>query len=237
MKKFKLLFTFVLLLVFVALSAVSCQRGPGLETPDSIDATPLPIDDTTDPIDLGLPVLTPPPSGLADPASIRQSVIQERLRADQAVQALQADAILQLVSTKFINSLSSQTGLATNYYIYSSSSNTDFYYLVNVPRNGESMKRFLMPKEDLGLPFDLMNVPLEAWKLTYAEALQLAEQRGGADFRANHKTFTVSVILGKPAGDILSWFITYKSTDSQGAEFKVAVNANNGDATVIQSGF
>lgn len=233
MKKYKLLFVFVSVLVFVTLSAVSCQRGPGLEDSNLIDATPPPVDDTTDPIDLGLPVLTPPPSGLGEPSLLRQSIIQERIKADQAVQALQPDVILQLVSTKFINSLSSRTGLATNYYIYSSSSNTDFYYLANVPRNGESLKRFLMPKTDLDLPFDLVNVPLDVWKLTYADALQMAEQRGGADFRARHATFEVSVILAKPAGDILSWFITYRATDSTADMLKVAINANNGEAIVI----
>lgn len=230
MKNFKLVFVFTSVLVFVALSAVSCQRGPGLA--DTQDTTDQATEETTD--DSTSTSLTVPDSGLADPAVIRQSVIQERIQADQAVQALQPDVVLQLVSTKFINSLSNQTGLATNYYIYSSSSNTDFYYLANVPRNGESLKRFLMPKSDLDLPFDLVNVPFESWKLTYADALKLAEERGGADFRARHATFEVSVILAKPAGDILSWFITYRATDNTGDMLKVAVDANNGEATIIQ---
>jgi hypothetical protein len=233
MKNYKLLFVFVSVLIFVGLSAVSCQRGPGLEDPIVNDDSN-PIDDPTDPSDLNPPILTPPSSGLPDPSLIRQQVINERFDADAAVQALQPDVILQLVSTKFINSLSSQTGLATNYYIYSSSSNTDFYYLANVPRNGESLKRFLMPKEDLDLPFDLVNVPLDAWKLTYADALQKAEERGGSDFRARHTTFEVSVILAKPAGDILSWFITYRATDSTADMLKIAVDANNGATIVIQ---
>lgn len=233
MKNFKLGFLLVGVLVFVSLAAVSCQRGPGLDDTDTTNDTTNPTDDTTTPADDTTPVVTAPASGLADPSLVRQAVIAERLQADQAVQALQPDVVLQLVSTKFINSLSNQTGLATNYYIYSSSSNTDFYYLANVPRNGESTKRFLMPKSDLGLPFDLVNVPFDVWKLTYADALQLAEQRGGADFRARHATFEVSTILAKPAGDILSWFITYRATDSSADMLKVAVNANNGEVTVI----
>jgi len=231
MKKYNLLFLFVALLAFTALSAVSCQRGvvntPVDEEPTTQDITPIP-DDTT-----GDTSVLPPTSGLENPAGLRSLLLDEKNKADIAVKTLQSDTVLQLVSLKFINSLSSQIGLATNYYIYSAISNPSFYYMVNAPRNGESFKRFLMPVEDLDLPFDLMPIPMQYWKLSYAEALSEAETRGGDVFRAKHPTFEASAILARPAGQYLSWFITYRATDSSGDMLKVAVDANSGTVTVI----
>lgn len=234
MKKYNLLFLFVALLAFTALAAVSCQRGPAntdtgdTETPADTGDTTSDITDTT-----GDTSVLPPTSGLENPVGLRSLLLDEKNKADIAVKTLQSDTVLQLVSLKFINSLSSQTGLATNYYIYSAISNPSFYYMVNAPRNGESFKRFLMPVEDLDLPFDLMPIPMQYWKLSYAEALSEAETRGGDVFRAKHPTFEASAILARPAGQYLSWFITYRATDSSGDMLKVAVDANSGTVTVI----
>ena len=223
----------------ISLVGISCSRGPKADntavdntiTNTAIDNTAInntavinPTDQTT---------TTVSGSGLPDPSRIKTSLAAETTNAESAVKTLQPDAILQLVSIKFINSLSDQTGLATNYYIYASASNPNFYYLVNMPRNGERLKRFLMPVEDLDLPFDLLPIPAKYWKLSYADALKAAEQRGGSDFRAKHKTFEVSAILAIPAGQYLSWFVTYRATDGTGDVLKASVDANSGAVSLI----
>ncbi len=232
MKKHSLLLLFVGLVVFTMLAGVSCQRGTSDETnneaTNNTDVTNNVTNDVTNTDET-----LPSNSGLENPTGLRSLLLDEKNKADIAVQTLQADTKLQLVSLKFINSLSSQVGLATNYYIYSSVSNPSFYYMVNAPRNGESFKRFLMPVEDLDLPFDLMPIPMEYWKLSYADSLSEAEKRGGDTFRAKHTTFEVSVILARPAGQHLSWFVTYRATDSSGDMLKVSVDANSGEVTVI----
>lgn len=230
MKKYSLAFLFVGLLAFTLLTGISCRRSttPANNT-ETNTATNTATNTETTPTNETLP----PSSGLENPTGVRSLLLDEKNKADAAVQTLQTDAKLQLVSLKFINSLSSQTGLATNYYIYSSVSNPSFYYMVNAPRNGESFKRFLMPVEDLDLPFDLMPIPMEYWKLTYADALSEAEKRGGDAFRVKHSTFEVSAILARPAGQHLSWFVTYRATDTSGDMLKVSVDANSGEVTVI----
>lgn len=166
--------------------------------------------------------------GLPDPEVARPLLQEEITKATAKVHELREDAVLQLVSMKFANSLSDTAGLVTNYYIFSSPTDTRYYYLINVPHNGEQMKRFLMPKEDLELPFDLIAVPFGYWKQSYVDALKTAEAGGGEAFRAKHKNFEVSVILAQPAGQYLYWFITYRATDGTGDLLQLSVDAYKG---------
>lgn len=189
-----------------------------------------------------------PDSGLPDPASILPTLKQETINATDRIKSLvicgqvKTDLSLTIVSSKFINTLSDQ-GLDTNWYIFTSPSDPANYYLVNMPRlSGQSPKRIVMPKKDFDFMFDVLPIPLgqdgseNQWLISYADALKKAEEYGGKNFRAQHKTFEVSTILAYPAVGAeqqLSWSVSYKATDQSGAYFKVQVNAKTGDAVVV----
>ncbi len=167
-------------------------------------------------------------SGLPDPTATRPLLQEELKQATAKIKVLKNDVVLQLVSMKFVNSLSDATGLVTNYYIFVSPTDPRYYYMVNVPHNGEGVKRFLMPQEDMELPFSLIPVSYQFWKLSYVDALKLAEENGGSAFRAKHPKFEVSVILGKPTGQYLNWFITYRATDGTADVLQISVDAYDG---------
>ena len=214
----------------VALAAPSCSRAKQTDT-QTTDQTP--TDQPADTGDFGSQV-EDNGNGLPDPNISKTALVQEAQEATTAIKLLKNDVVLQLVSMKFINSLSDTGGLSTNYFIYSSPSDPNFYYMVNALRNGEDKKRFLMPKEDLDLNFDLTPIPFANWKKTYVEALQLTETQGGADFRKAHTNYEVSVILASPVGGTLSWFISYKANDTSGAVFQASVDAATGAVNVVK---
>ena len=222
------------LALLMTLSAASCRRRVVDETDPSIDNS---ISNTT--TDQGMdftpfPGTSAPESGLADPTVIQTQLQRETAEATDFIRLIQPDAVLVLISSKYINSLSNTFGLSTNYYIYSSVSKPDYYYLVNVPRNNlDAMKRFLMPIQDFELDFSVLEIPVQYWKTNYAKALALAEAQGGSAFRSQHKTFEVSVILARPAGKFLNWFITYKATDASGAKLQIQVDANSGEVKIV----
>lgn len=234
------------LLVTVGLTAAACGRGPGLanDNQDNQQQDTGSTTQTPDGVDLSLPDLgngssnvgTPPQSGLGLPDSVASQPIldAEVQRATAAVAELEEDVILKLVSTKFVNSYSDQTGLATNYYIFASPSNPQYYYLVNVPRNGDRLKRFIMPVDDLELQFDLLDLPFQFWKLSYIDAIKAAEGVGAKDFTNQHSKFDLSLILAQPAGQYLNWFLTYRATDGSGAVLKVAVDSYSGTASIVR---
>lgn len=213
--------------VMMALTALSCRRDTSTDNVDNtvnntiandVDAIANTVANTV--VDTG--------SGLPDPTATRPLLQEELKQATAKIKALKSDVILQLVSMKFVNSLSDSSGLVTNYYIFVSPTDTRYYYMVNVPHNGEGIKRFLMPQEDMELPFSLIPVSYQFWKLSYVDALKLAEENGGAAFRAKHPKFEASVILGKPTGQYLNWFITYRATDGSADVLQVSIDAYDG---------
>lgn len=218
----------------MTLSAASCQRRPIDNADNSLDNG---ISNTTtdqNPDFTPYPGTSAPESGLADPTVIQAQLVRETKEATDFIRLIQPDAVLVLISSKYINSLSNTFGLSTNYYIYSSLSKPDYYFLVNVPRNNlDPMKRFLMPVQDFELDFSVLEIPAQYWNTNYARALQLAEAQGGASFRSAHKTFEVSAILARPAGKYLNWFITYKATDASGAKLQIQVDANSGEVKIV----
>jgi len=231
--------------VLVALSAASCKRGPGLNTTDNTATDTTQTQQGQDLANFNPPSLggdqsstsgTVPVAGLGLPDAVASKTVldAELSKATDAIKKIQADAVLKLVSMKFVNSFSDQTGLSTNYYIFSSPANPQYYYLVNVPRNGEAMKRFIMPVDDLALPFDLLDLPFQYWKLSYIEAIKAGESQGSKEFIAAHPKFDLSIILAKPAGQYLNWFLTYRATDGSGAVLKIAVDSLSGTASLVK---
>ena len=223
--------------LLMTLSAASCSRRALNNTDNSIDNSTAGLTNTTTNQGTNFtpyPGTTAPESGLADPVVIQSQLLRETTEATDFIRLIQPDAVLVLISSKYINSLSNTFGLSTNYYIYSSVSKPDYYFLVNVPRNNlDAMKRFLMPIQDFELDFSVLEIPAQYWKTNYAKALQLAEAQGGASFRSQHKTFEVSVILARPAGKFLNWFITYKATDNSQAKLQIQVDANSGEVKIV----
>lgn len=240
MKKHKKLAWVGLLLVLpLILSAASCQRTVVEDEPIDNSTSDDLTDDTTDsalddllPSENNQPIT---PSGLPDPAIIdAESKVEVQIATD-FIKLIQPDAVLTALASKYRNSLSNTYGLLTNYYIFTSSSEPGYYYLVNRPRDGLSkMVRFIMPIQDFALDFDLLPVPFEWWNINYAKALQLAETQGGGDvFRSKHANFDVSAILAIPVTEYLTWSITYKATDNSGDLLKIQIDANTGTVEII----
>lgn len=233
----KLAWIGLLLVLPLILSAASCQRRV-VDSPVDNDAEDS-LDDTNDnglddillPDDNQLPTY----SGLPDPELINAEAIAEIETATSFIRLIQPDAVLTALASKYRDSLSNTHGLLTNYYIFTSPSESGYYYLVNKPRdNLTKMVRFIMPIQDFGLDFDLLQVPFQWWEINYAKALQLAEtQGGGAIFRARHKSFDVSAILAIPVTEHLTWSITYKATDNSGDLLKIQVHAYTGEVKII----
>ena len=223
------------------LSGAGCQRR---DTVNDISGMSNTVNNTADnsidnTVDNSVSDL-PPASGLPDPIASLPSLKQELEDATNIIRAWviygqpRTDLQLTIISSKFINTLSDD-GLDTNWFIYTTPSDPDNYYLVNMPRKGRPAKRILMPKSDFNFDFEVLPIPLDQWKKSYIDALSKAESLGGDDFRVQHDIFEVSAILAYPASGLqqLNWSITYKATDRTGAYFKVQVDANTGQGVIV----
>lgn len=245
MKKQSIAWIGLSVVLMVVLAGAGCQRRPVDNTDNNV------IDNTIDNTisnEIGNTVVPPtntiPPSGLpTDPLAVLADLRQEFTDATDAIKSLvlcgeqKNDLVLTIVSSKFINTLS-DSGLDTNWFIYTSPSDVSNFYLVNMPRprGTGAYKRIIMPKTDFDFDFDVLAIPLEQWKKSYVDALVKAEELGGGKFRSEHKTLEVSTILAYPAAgnQQLSWSVTYKATDGTAALLKVQVNAMSGEGLIVQ---
>jgi hypothetical protein len=233
----KKLFTALGLTVVVMFTLSACARRGANDnlvpaTNEQTNTTPatntsdIPAQTTSDATGTGLP---------ANSTTTKAALIKETQTATDSIKQVQPDAQLVLVSMKFINSFSDLKGLATNYFIFRSPVDTRYYFLVDVPRNGEKARRFLTPREDFEFQLDLLPIDFANWKQSYVDAIAKAEAQGGADFRGKHASWEATVILGQPAGQSkLAWNVTYRATDGSGEEFKVWVDAATGAAEVVK---
>lgn len=232
----------LLLVLVISLLVTGCAKRALKNEETDITNTANTVNEITNSVanDITNNVPNVPSSDLPDPDLASIEATKELADATLLAQGIQKDVVLAAVSTKYINSLSDITGLSTNYYIFISPSKIEYYYLVNMPRNGlEKPKRFIMLTSDFSeLGFSILSVPFEYWKINYAQALQSAERAGGTKFRTDHKNFEVSEILARPAGGTgesyhLQWHIEYTAKDGTGTKFRVQVHANTGNVTPI----
>jgi len=177
---------------------------------------------------------TVPASGLPQNlAGITETLKTETQRANSLIQELRGDLELVIVAMTFEDSFSDLNNLTTNYYIFSTPNDPSFYYMVNMPRDGTAPKRFLMPKADFDFDFSVIAIPLDQWKINYAQAVQAVEKEGGENFRSQHSHFKTTVTLAIPVTQKLAWYITYRALDGSGATFKATVDANAGTVVVL----
>jgi len=220
---------FLALLVATSLVLSGCQRRP--VAPSSVE--PQQQEEQGEGSEPGETALAPASGLPQNPGSITAALKAETERATNLIRELRNDLELVIVAMTFENSFSDLKGLSTNYYIFSTPNDPRFYYMVNVSRDGSRPKRFLMPKEDFEFDFSVIAIPLDQWKINYAQALQAAEQQGGERFRTQYPNFKATATLAIPVTQKLAWYITYRALDGSGATFKVTVDAASGTALVL----
>jgi|GEM_PF-3874895 len=112
---------------------------------------------------------------------------------------------------------------AKDTYIYKATESKPFpfnkYYwtitMNQVGQNGGQWNRLIYPIEDYFLGPNLEEIPLQYWKLSFLEAIAIAEKNGGQDFRTKNKNYNLKAILSNLPGKDLTWRVSYKAEKDQ----------------------
>ncbi|MCA9388262.1 hypothetical protein KC644_00695 [Candidatus Berkelbacteria bacterium] len=136
-----------------------------------------------------------------------------------------ADALLAYVSVELDN-LTPNAGKEV--YVYGSAGDLDYWWTYNLDQqNPNSTVRALIRREDF-LGEELTPINLDFWKMNYVEALQIAEQNGGADFRSANPNTAVKLFLShRQPRNWLWWTIEYQTITGQ--TFTLLVNPFRGE--------
>lgn len=159
------------------------------------------------------------------PSSVDTTLETHLNLARNAVQAWHPDAALTYVSIELPASLALDSG--NEVYVFGSAQDTGNWWTYSLSQETGKFVRAIIPKEDF-LGAELTPVNLEYWKMNHVEALQLAEDNGGNDFRLANTGTRVTLFLSQraPRG-WLWWSVEYKAPS--GESFTLLVNPNRGE--------
>ncbi|MCX6808357.1 MAG: hypothetical protein NTW50_01660 [Candidatus Berkelbacteria bacterium] len=163
----------------------------------------------------------------ATAADFTQTISDEYALANQKASA--ANSQNQLCGIEVvIGSGLTQDSVSTR-YIYTTGPSDTNNWIFNVKQTSQSFIRSLIPKEDyLG---EMATFSPANWKKSYVEALQIAEQSGGATWRSNNSGSFNGVDMTLKAGtgtNPVVWQINYLSSDVMSTQFQVVINASSG---------
>ena len=158
----------------------------------------------------------------ADPKDFATELTNELTLANQKAIAYNTKEALSAIEIKIPGKLIPRSGNST--YIFDQPQDTGNHFTINISQATSSFIRAVIPKDDyFG---SLTTINLKSWKLSYIDALKVAEKNGGQDWRKNNTLSELQLTLknAQPKG-WLYWFVKYASESSG---FEVQVDAYSG---------
>lgn len=195
--------------------------------------TPAPTTDTPTSEQATAPDASGDPTSLTElaPSSLNTKVTTNLNLATNAARDWRADAVLTYVSVELPASLKLDSG--NEVYVFGSAADSEHWWTYSVSQTTNKFVRALIPREDyLGARLDPINTSY--WNMNYVEALQLAEQNGGNNFRTKNSGSRVAIFLSQRAPRGWLWW-TVEYTAQSGEQFTLLINPNRGEV-VNESG-
>lgn len=201
----------LLLLATVAVSLTGCLKG---KTP-STDTTGTSTTGTTDGTQTDGTSATPTVSDLTSlaPSGFDSELNAHYALAKTAAAAWHSDAVVTYVSVSLGTSLKPEQG--NEVYVFGSASDLDNWFTFSYSEPKNKSVRAIIPKADY-LGDKLTPVNVSYWSMNFVQALQLAEQNGGATFRTANPNPQITVYLSNrtPRG-WLWWTVQYEAASGQ----------------------
>jgi len=167
-----------------------------------------------------------------DPNTLSTEIAQGKDLAETKAKEWQNNAKLVAVQVEIPASLK-KTSVSSR-YIFNSLGVSAWYWTIALTATNENYVRALIPKEDY-IASDLKVVLEDFWQENYAEALQAAEENGGATWRETNNMGGATLVLsrGQP-NSWLYWQVEYIALDANGERsavdnFKIRINAYTGE--------
>jgi len=147
--------------------------------------------------------------------------------ANSFAKAWQTDAQILLVSTKYVGTLDGEN--VVDRFLFSSNLRPDLYFAIDISRTDiTKYTRSLIYADDYVLRAGVKPIPMLYWKTTATKALEIADSKGGAQYRKDNVNYTVTEVLSLAGGNNLAWYLVYSSPDSSNV-FEIIIDCSNGE--------
>lgn len=143
-----------------------------------------------------------------DPADFTAELKTELALADSKAKEYNAAEALSAVEVSLPGSLAPRSG--STVYIYDQPKDATYHFTINISQATPNFVRAIIPKADYFGTLTTIN--LNSWKLSYIEALKVAEKNGGSEWRQKNVLSEMKLTLknGNPKG-WLYWVVHYVS--------------------------
>lgn len=158
-----------------------------------------------------------------DSAQALESLNNNLVQAKEAAKSWKNNAQFTAVVLKITPETKADN--LTETFVFGSPDDPQNWWTYSITPTTDQVVRSLTPKEDY-LGTDFQPIREEYLKISYIEALNLAEANQGATFRAVNPNYQIGLVLAQTAPkNWLWWQVEYQSADSF---LKIIINASDG---------
>lgn len=161
--------------------------------------------------------------GIVDSVGENNKLIQRINEASEKASSWRSDAQLFDINIFFENEKISSNYLPVAFYA-SAEDNYQTDYYADISNDLNSLVRFgeePRVEEDQGM--DYLEIDMEAWKIAFAEALKIAEENGGGEFRSNNENTSVILELYNDPEYGQEWAVYYVKSGESYSEPSLAI--------------
>lgn len=109
-------------------------------------------------------------------------------------------------------------------FIFGSPAEAQYWYTYSINSEGKSIRSLVFKRDYIGE--NISPVQENFWNKSYIEAINIAEENGGEDFRTKNQNAQINMVLSQSQPkNWLWWVVIYQGSDS---DLKVRISANDG---------
>lgn len=169
---------------------------------------------------------TPPIENLStvDADTLTSGFITERQTADAMAKAWHADSVIYAMTVSWPPNLAE--GRDKRVYVYGSATAPQVWWTVGINEQTDHSIPALIPRKDyLGTTLPAMQTAY--WSLNPVQALQIAEEKGGKEFREDNPGAEVTASLAQQGpNNWLWWVVSYRGNDTN--QLRVRIHPQSG---------
>ena len=214
----KMLIVRIGIIAAIALTLTGCLKSKSPST--TTDTTQNTTTDTTTTSNTST---TPTVSDLTSilPSSFDTDISAHFAQGTAAAKAWHTDAVVSYVSVALGTNLTPKKG--NEVYVFGSASDLDNWFTYSLSQDTGKSVRAIIPKADyLGDKITPINTTY--WSMNYIQALQLAEQNGGATFRTANPNPQITIFLSNRTPRGWLWWTVEYTAASSGQNLSLLIN-------------
>jgi len=155
-----------------------------------------------------------------DSKTVQAKTLDDLLKAKTAAQTWESNATFYAYNFKVPQDFNPKAIEQT--FVFGSPSQTDYWWTYTIDPQGKTVRAIVYKEDYLGK--DLQTISEQYWKISYPQALQIAEANGGLTFRSQNPETLVTLTLEQTQPKNWAWYIIVYQAASTNKTIRISAN-------------